>query len=317
MNRDSTHHLPARSRGFTLTEILIVVAIIALLASITLVVGRKAFGTADKVRLAAQLQTIERALDAYKTDFGSYPTTKLDEPSPVNYDNDINEAGYRGARLLCKALVAPTPQGSSFNANGFRTDLGNQDGYDGPGFRVPPRSGVFKVNSTDATKLEGKVYGPYLSGSSIGYGPFSPSADEPMRVDTKSTTYDDKTVLADANGNVILYYPVLNAAPSLKIRNAYVGGGPTPTDPNEPMPMYRSTDNSHWIPENDLRRLLGDVRGDGNDPDGAINRNNNDNETAVAKGKYLLISAGRDGIFGPNPNAKNNENDDVTNFAAQ
>ncbi len=288
--------------GFTLVELLVVIGIIAVLASILLVVGSKAFRSADSTRLGFQLQTIEKALDAYKTDFGSFPTTD-GFPAPPSSD-EINRDGLRGARTLCKALIAPCKQGGGSTPGTFNANLEDQDGADGPGFRVAPRSGVFKFNASDPTKLEGKVYGPYIQGGAINW---SKTKDDGTLDSAKD--YDDTSVLVDANGHVILYYPVLNPQPLLSTRNAYIFEGPSTSARTTLVPMYRSSDNSVWMSKTLFATLLGDTNGDG-----AINQSPGDNETAKAKGKFILISAGRDGIFGPNPGDKNKANDDVTNI---
>ncbi len=319
---------PPRTRsssraGFTIIELLIVIGIIVTLASIGVVVGKKAFGFAAKTRLRAQLQTIERALEAYKTDFGSFPIT--DAITVNNVSDEINREGLRGARTLCKALVAPTPGRHRLNlaTNPQYPSYEDQDGKVGPGFRIVGRSGMprYKGGPPEDDELQGKEYGPYIAGNAIT---FSKTNDNGTLDADK--LYDDTCVLLDANGYVILYYPVLNSQPAMNQPNAYVGPGPfgpAPADARYPLPMYRFTDNSAWYIDTypaavnmGFHVLLGDVTSAGRTlpPDGAINNNINDRETAVVKNQPLLISPGRDGIFGPNPNDKNKANDDVTNF---
>ncbi len=65
-----------RQRGFTLIEILIVVIIIGLLASL---VGPKLFGkvgTAKQKTAKAQIELFGTALDAFRLDVGRYPTSE-------------------------------------------------------------------------------------------------------------------------------------------------------------------------------------------------------------------------------------------------
>lgn len=64
-----------RIRGFTLLELLVVVAIIGLLAGY---VGPKYFGQLGKAEVKAaraQIDGLDKALDQYRLDVGRYPTT--------------------------------------------------------------------------------------------------------------------------------------------------------------------------------------------------------------------------------------------------
>lgn len=64
------------TRGFTLLELLVVVAIIALLAAY---VGPKYFsqvGKSEQTVARSQIEAFSRALGAYRLDVGSYPSTE-------------------------------------------------------------------------------------------------------------------------------------------------------------------------------------------------------------------------------------------------
>jgi general secretion pathway protein G len=73
--RISTAHTCRNARGFTLLELLVVVAIIGLLASY---VGPKYFsqiGKSESGVAKAQIESFGKALDQMRLDIGRYPTT--------------------------------------------------------------------------------------------------------------------------------------------------------------------------------------------------------------------------------------------------
>lgn len=63
----------ARTRAFTLIEILVVIAIIAILASLILATSGFIQERAGRARAQAEIAAIEAALEAYKGDNGDYP----------------------------------------------------------------------------------------------------------------------------------------------------------------------------------------------------------------------------------------------------
>jgi len=84
-------------RGFTLIEILVVVVIIGLLASL---VAPKLFSklSSSKQKAAkAQIHMIETALDAFRLDVGRYPTES--EGLEVLWENKNNINGWDGPYL--------------------------------------------------------------------------------------------------------------------------------------------------------------------------------------------------------------------------
>lgn len=66
----------AHRSGFTLIEVLVVVVIIAILASLVAPNVFRHVDTARAVTAQAQLSTLSAALDAYRLDNGRYPTTE-------------------------------------------------------------------------------------------------------------------------------------------------------------------------------------------------------------------------------------------------
>jgi general secretion pathway protein G len=86
-----------RRNAFTLIEILIVITIIALLASL---VAPRLFSklSSSKQKIAkTQINLIESALDAFKLDVGRYPTTQ--EGLKVLWKNPGNIKGWDGPYL--------------------------------------------------------------------------------------------------------------------------------------------------------------------------------------------------------------------------
>ena len=70
---------PDRRAGFTLLELLTVVAIIAVLVGIVIGVGRRASESGKASRARAELAVIGTALESYRRAYGDYPQTD-DEP---------------------------------------------------------------------------------------------------------------------------------------------------------------------------------------------------------------------------------------------
>jgi general secretion pathway protein G len=87
----------ARTRGFTMLELLVVVAIIGLLAAY---VGPRFFsqvGKSEQSVAKAQVEAFSRALDAYRLDVGAYPSTE--EGLKVLFERPANNPKWNGPYL--------------------------------------------------------------------------------------------------------------------------------------------------------------------------------------------------------------------------
>ncbi len=63
----------ATRRGFTLTELLVVISIIAILVAMTSLAVVRALGHAKQTRIKVELDQLDMALKAYKQEYGAYP----------------------------------------------------------------------------------------------------------------------------------------------------------------------------------------------------------------------------------------------------
>ena len=270
-------------RAFTLIELLVVIGIIVLLATIVLPMVNAARKHAMRSYMAADLQVICQALEAYKHDFGDYPRLDRD---PAHLKNEGLNSPITGAALLCWALVAPGPA----NSLQVGPSLSPGDGADGPGFRLRGTSGPVK--------------GPYLPADRFVIG----TADIYGVVHAPKIFNNAQDVLADRNSSPILYFPATPGAVAGALPNGFVAPIYTPISPNGNLPtpsVFIFDDNAAYLapganafnPANLTRggwQVMAYRLGDTNF-DGTIEA---PGETAVTTGPYLLWTAGPDGIFG-------------------
>ena len=128
--------IPARQRGFTLMEIMVVIFIIGLLVAIVApnVLGNQDQAMQQKVR--ADLSTLEQALDLYRLENLRYPTT---------------EQGLRA--LIEKPTTEPLPR--AWRADGYIRRMPKDPWGAAYQYRAPGQHGRFDVYSLGADGVEG------------------------------------------------------------------------------------------------------------------------------------------------------------------
>jgi prepilin-type N-terminal cleavage/methylation domain-containing protein len=107
-----------KKSGLTLVELLITIAIIAMLVGLLLPALSAVRKAAKEVKQQAQITTIELAISAFKNDYGDYPPS-----DQFSHNTGIND--YCGAQKLSEALLGWDLLGfhpkSTWSANGCDT----------------------------------------------------------------------------------------------------------------------------------------------------------------------------------------------------
>jgi prepilin-type N-terminal cleavage/methylation domain-containing protein len=179
-------HRLANERGFTLTELLVVVGIIVLLTAIVVpnIVGR-----IDKAKMHAaedQISEIETALAAYYADFGTYP-------GDVYPTEDINNNGI---------LEDTEDIGVDVDGNGTSDYACDSSGDPLPNGRLDHGDGVVNIDDLEWALKTTAKHGPYLKeipldpwgNKYVYYAPF----DRPT--DPANFLYIDPTTLRSEEG---------------------------------------------------------------------------------------------------------------------
>ena len=105
-----------RGRGFTLIELMIVVAVVALLAVVALPAYQDSVRKARRTEAKAALSEAAMMMERYLTEKGTYATARLgvDLDPPAVYRN-LSENGYYALSLESEAatfILKAVPQGS-------------------------------------------------------------------------------------------------------------------------------------------------------------------------------------------------------------
>ena len=89
----------AQRRGFTLIEILVVIVVIAILASLVAPNIFQNVGAAKEATTRSQIEMLGAALDAYRLDNGKYPSTSLGLEALNTKPTDESASNWRGPYL--------------------------------------------------------------------------------------------------------------------------------------------------------------------------------------------------------------------------
>lgn len=132
--RPFTRTADRRARGFTLTELLIVIAIIAVLAALITAAAVNAIRRSRQARITLEINQIAGSLEQFKTDYGAYPPngfvpTSVSSPPPAGSIGALVRSDFirmfKGAFPrhqepveLIEALAGITPQNSSIVPSG-------------------------------------------------------------------------------------------------------------------------------------------------------------------------------------------------------
>lgn len=122
---------PARNRrslraGFTLIEILVVIVVIAILATLVAPNVFQHVGAAKSATAKSQIEMLSAALDAYRLDNGSYPTSQQGLGALWEKPTVDTPANWRSAYLRKPVPLDPWQRPYLYVAPGEQ----NQSGYD-------------------------------------------------------------------------------------------------------------------------------------------------------------------------------------------
>ena len=103
-----------REEGFTLVELMVVIVIIGLLATIVAINVLPSGDKARVVRAKADISTIEGGLDMYKLQNGAYPTTAQGLAALVRAPTGASAATYQPGGYLKGGKVPNDPWGRPY-----------------------------------------------------------------------------------------------------------------------------------------------------------------------------------------------------------
>lgn len=299
-NVPTRHPRPTRRTGFTLVELLVVMAVIALLLAILLPALQHVRSNAKKVASKTQLVSISQACESYAQTFGgAYPgylhnDTHSDVNPPIGNGPGLQD--FTGTENLVISLMGRVVHsGSAARPFTVKDRFGNNVVVDLDAVGIGPQSRngtayepFFSPQPGELRAVDGTQGGDndmpeicdpqtgmpvlYIRAGSSGVRPAS------WRGEPSGGTYDGGVVqdytqtndIEDAEGNKY------DQAEKSLLCPQNLGGGSTGKS--------RAGDNLAWIVVNPGLSDLSDGRA-------------NDTDDDVAGGRYVLISAGPDGYY--------------------
>lgn len=169
-------HTSPRS-AFTLVEMLVVMAVIAILTGIILNLNGLVQNTGARHRAAAEIKAMSGACEAYKADNGGYPqdATLTDTLDPVTNLNPSSGSGYQGASLFLWQQLSGHTGGTS-DTDPTQKPIGTNYASD-----------IFKDTMFSGTKTGNRVTKVFYIqdpfGNSYGYGTAGLAAEQQYKSD--------------------------------------------------------------------------------------------------------------------------------------
>jgi len=312
-----------RKTGFTIVELLTVIAIIATLVAVLVPSLTAVRRLAKETKQKAQLTTIALAIEAFKNDYGDYPPSYywLGAPSPPPAPG----FGYCGAQKLAEALVGwdlmGFHPGSAWRADGL-DENGGPTTYDPAKVRDKNADGV--PDTLDERK------GPYLELATASAFWLGKTNEHDGLFANTGTLHPDRFVLTDVfarksviiikgidpttrqmatesvkAGTPILYYKA-NTSSKILVNNVSMFGNNIYNIRDNGVLIALGTINEgrpHPLANSDIfYSSVGGIV----DPKVIVDSTNQQKLWPYRPDSYILISAGADGLYGTS--------DDIRNF---
>ncbi|HUB87019.1 MAG TPA: type II secretion system protein [Verrucomicrobiae bacterium] len=178
----------ARHLAFTLVELLTVIAIIAVLASLGIVVAGRVKRTAYINKTQAEMAQVESAIENYKTDYGFYPPVNTNCPNypfvnPLYYElagTTNNTLANTFVTLDGSSTISTNLVISTFGIGGFincnKVGQSMEDSRMAKNYISGLNPNQFGTNSAGIELLVGSVGGP-----DPAYTPLAGSTSNPWR----------------------------------------------------------------------------------------------------------------------------------------